>query len=43
MKAGYGIKEGLKFFDGMINIKRSYNESLDDRSYRIKNLPLLKR
>ena len=43
MKAGYAIKEGLKFFEGMINIKRSYMERLDNRSYRIKNLPLLKR
>ena len=43
MKAGYAIEEGLKFFEGMINIKRSHNGSLDNRSYRIKKLPLLKR
>jgi len=43
MKAGYAIEEGLKFFEGMINIKRSHNESLNNRSYRIKKLPLLKR
>ena len=43
MKAGYAIEEGLKFFEGMINIKRSRNGSLDNQSYRIKKLPLLKR
>ena len=43
MKAGYAIEEGLKFFEGMINIKRSHNGSLDNRSYRIKKLPLLNR
>ena len=43
MKAGYAIEEGLKFFEGMINIKRSHNGSLDNQSYRIKKLPLLKR
>ena len=42
MKAGYAIEEGLKFFEGMINIKRSPNGSLDNRSYRINKLPLLK-
>ena len=43
MKAGYAIEEGLKFFEGMINIKRSHNGSLGNRSYRIKKIPLLKR
>jgi len=43
MKVGYAIEEGLKFFEGMINIKRSHNGSLDNRSYRINKLPLLKR
>ena len=43
MKAVYAIEEGLKFFEGMINIKRSRNGSLDNQSYRIKKLPLLKR
>ena len=42
MTAGYAIEEGLKFFEGMINIKRSHNGSLDNRSYRINKLPLLK-
>ena len=43
MKAGYAIEEGLKFFEGMINIKRSHNGSLGNRSYRIKKIPLSKR
>ena len=43
LKAGYAIREGLKLFSGMINLKGRYNGTFENRSYNVTNLPLLKK